>query len=225
MRATRRVPLAAQGVPVALKVIDWRQLEQSEMLTSRLVNEIQIMRKIRSPHVVQLFDVFVQAGVMNSHLVIAMELVDGEDLLQKIRHAQPVCRLDEDLARSLFVQLLAATEYLHENNLVHRCARYRWCCQRLPTMTCAYESSLLSLRRRDIKPENIMVEYGSNHLKLIDFGLSKHITSAKTLGVGTPGFLPPETILRTAPDGRLVAPDAPYDPRKARGEGPAHDVG
>jgi len=54
----------------------------------------------------------------------------------------------------------------------------------------------------------------NDDLKLIDFGLSKHITSAKTLGVGTPGFLPPETILRTAPDGRLVAPDAPYDPRK-----------
>lgn len=78
-------------------------------------------------------------------------------------------RLDEPRARSIFVQLLAAVAYLHASGLVHR----------------------------DIKPENIMLCRGQ--VKLIDFGLSKHTASARTVGIGTPGYLPPETIVRTTP--------------------------
>jgi serine/threonine protein kinase len=52
----------------------------------------------------------------------------------------------EDDARNYFTQLIKAIQYMHSLNIVHR----------------------------DIKPENLLfVSPGSNHLKLIDFGVSK----------------------------------------------------
>lgn len=47
---------------------------------------------------------------------------------------------------------------------------------------------------RDLKPENCMIERGSNILKVIDFGLSKHLESAVTLGIGTPDYMSPELL-------------------------------
>ncbi len=48
--------------------------------------------------------------------------------------------------------------------------------------------------------QNVMVDR-QHQLKLIDFGLSKHLQSAKTLGVGTPDYMCPE-LVRAAGDAR-----------------------
>lgn len=54
--------------------------------------------------------------------------------------------LSEEEARNYFTQLMKAIQYMHSMNIVHR----------------------------DIKPENLLfLKPGSNHLKLIDFGISK----------------------------------------------------
>ena len=51
----------------------------------------------------------------------------------------------ESEAREIFLQIITAIHIIHTNNITHR----------------------------DIKPENFVFESeGSNHLKLIDFGLS-----------------------------------------------------
>lgn len=51
----------------------------------------------------------------------------------------------------------------------------------------------VNLCHRDIKAENIMIDR-SNRVRVIDFGMSKHISSAKTRGVGTADYLAPELL-------------------------------
>ena len=41
-----------------------------------------------------------------------------------------------------------------------------------------------------------MVDLATNQLKIIDLGLSKHMQSARTLGIGTPDYMAPELVLR-----------------------------
>lgn len=103
-----------------------------------------------------------------NHLVIVLELVRGKDLLELINEGGGF--LDDATARRYFKQLLEGVDFLHKKGFAHR----------------------------DIKPENCMVETRKDRLVIIDFGLSKHLTSAKTLGVGTPDYMAPE-LIRTDP--------------------------
>ena len=83
----------------------------------------------------------------------------GPDLLDLLNEQGG--SLPEPMACFYFVQLLEAVRYMHAMGFCHR----------------------------DIKPENAMVQRSSHQLKLIDFGLSKHLQSAHTLGVGTPDYM------------------------------------
>ncbi|MEW5307014.1 MAG: hypothetical protein WDW36_009435 [Sanguina aurantia] len=97
-------------------------------------------------------------------LVIVWELIAGPDLLDLLNECGG--HLPEDMAAFFFMQLLKAVMFMHENGFCHR----------------------------DIKPENAMVIRSTFQLKLIDFGLSKHLQSAQTLGVGTPDYMCPEML-------------------------------
>ena len=81
--------------------------------------------------------------------------------------------LPEREARGLFKQLLSGITCIHENGFCHR----------------------------DIKPENCMVETATGTLKIIDFGLSKHLDSAKTVGIGTPDYMCPEMLTQSSTSG------------------------
>ena len=48
------------------------------------------------------------------------------------------------------------------------------------------EQARVCERRRDLKPENCVIETATMTVKVIDFGLAKHLESAATLGIGTP---------------------------------------
>ncbi|KAI8470582.1 MAG: kinase-like domain-containing protein [Monoraphidium minutum] len=102
----------------------------------------------------------------DAQLVIVWELVEGLDLLELLNSQGG--RMPEPMAAFYFVQLLRAVLHVHEAGFCHR----------------------------DIKPENCMVEGRTHKLKLIDFGLAKHLESVKTLGVGTPDYMPPEMLVR-----------------------------
>ena len=97
-------------------------------------------------------------------LILVWELVNGMDVLDYLNSRGGV--MTEEEARGFFKQLLGGIACIHENGFCHR----------------------------DIKPENCMIETASGTLKIIDFGLSKHLDSAKTVGIGTPDYMCPEML-------------------------------
>lgn len=112
-------------------------------------------------------------------LILVWELVRGLDVLDYLNDRGG--HVGEDEARHLFRQLLAGIACVHDNGFCHR----------------------------DIKPENCMIETATGVLKIIDFGLSKHLDSARTLGIGTPDYMAPEMLMAAS---NPAASKMAYDP-------------
>ena len=83
------------GEPVAMKMIKKTYLQKSEHAKRKVFQEIYILRKIRHPYVVQLFEVFETSKC----IVLVMEYCAGGDLLHFIRGKR---RLTESEARRIF---------------------------------------------------------------------------------------------------------------------------
>lgn len=120
-------------------------------------------------------------------LILVWELVKGLDVLDYLNSRGGV--MSEEEARGFFKQLLSGIACIHENGFCHR----------------------------DIKPENCMIETATGTLKIIDFGLSKHLDSAKTVGIGTPDYMCPEMLTssnqpQTAGDGGGAKKGMHYNP-------------
>ncbi|KAI6680431.1 hypothetical protein NL676_034312 [Syzygium grande] len=108
-----------------------------------------------------------------SKIYFAMELVRGGELFAKISKG----RLQEDVARAYFQQLISAVDFCHSRGVYHR----------------------------DLKPENLLVDENGN-LKVTDFGLSafgEHLRQDGLLHTtcGTPAYVAPEVIGKKGYDG------------------------
>jgi serine/threonine protein kinase len=120
--------------------------------------------------------------------------------------------LPETRARRYFAQLLSGVKHIHANGFCHR----------------------------DIKPENCMIDAATDTLKVIDFGMTKHLecacprygyrsllaradasalfitllAAAKTLMIGTPDYMAPELLTHNLADAMHgPSPEGEYDPR------------
>ena len=111
---------------------------------------------------------------------IAMEYLEGCDLHQLVKRDGP---LEPDRAIALARQLLAGLQAIHDGGVVHR----------------------------DIKPANVLVleRHGSEHVKIMDFGISKATRGERGAPVtetgqviGTPQYMAPEQIAGGEVDGR-----------------------
>ncbi|NXK05818.1 TSSK6 kinase, partial [Herpetotheres cachinnans] len=99
--------------PLAIKVVD-RQRAPPVFVHKFLPREVSILRKIRHPNIVHIFELI---EVSNGKLYIVMEAA-ASDLLQLV---QEVGRLPcVPKARDIFAQVVGAVRYLHDRNLVHR---------------------------------------------------------------------------------------------------------
>ncbi|EMP26236.1 testis-specific serine/threonine-protein kinase 6 [Chelonia mydas] len=98
---------------LAIKVVD-RHRAPPDFVNRFLPRELSILRLIRHPHIVQIFE-FIE--VCNGKLYIVMEAA-STDLLQLVQRLGRISCAPE--ARDIFGQIVSAVRYLHDRNLVHR---------------------------------------------------------------------------------------------------------
>ncbi len=98
--------------PVAVKLID-REAVPDEDTMARFLREAQSAATLRSPHVVQIIDY----GVDGKIPFIVMELLEGENLAQRLKRMRRLSR--QETARVL-TQVGRAVQRAHEGGIVHR---------------------------------------------------------------------------------------------------------
>merc|ERR1712137_990874 len=99
------------GMNVAIKIIDKEKVFKVGMI-EQIKREISVMRLIRHPNVVELYEVM----ATKTKIYFAMEYIKGGELFNKVAKG----RLKEDVARKYFQQLISAVDYCHSRGVYHR---------------------------------------------------------------------------------------------------------
>ncbi|KAD4982461.1 hypothetical protein R6Q59_002070 [Mikania micrantha] len=99
------------GKSVAVKMIDKEKVMQNGLI-DQIKREISVMKLVRHPNVVQLYEVMAS----KTKIYFAIEYVKGGELFNKIAKG----RLKEDAARKYFQQLVAAVDFCHSRGVYHR---------------------------------------------------------------------------------------------------------
>jgi len=166
--ATAKVYRCTRGNDVyAVKVVELLKSRSDDKQRKLMMaeREVKILQELRHEKIVNLIEIFEEPGVK---LYMVMEYMPEGDLFKWIQNYKA---FNDELSRSIFLQVVDGLKYMHEKNVIHR----------------------------DLKPENILVKEklrtGDLQVKLSDFGHSKlidGISVAATWGVGTPEYLAPE---------------------------------
>lgn len=99
------------GTSVAIKIIDKEKVLKVGMI-EQIKREISVMRLVRHPHIVQLYEVM----ATKSKIYFVIEYVKGGELFNKVAKG----RLKEDVARKYFQQLMSAIDFCHSRGVYHR---------------------------------------------------------------------------------------------------------
>ncbi|XP_002522224.2 CBL-interacting serine/threonine-protein kinase 12 [Ricinus communis] len=96
---------------VAIKVIDKEKILKGGLI-AHIKREISILRRVRHPNIVQLFEVM----ATKAKIYFVMEYVRGGELFNKVAKG----RLKEEVARKYFQQLISAVAFCHARGVFHR---------------------------------------------------------------------------------------------------------
>ncbi|CAE6188612.1 unnamed protein product [Arabidopsis arenosa] len=96
---------------VAIKVIDKEKVLKGGLI-AHIKREISILRRVRHPNIVQLFEVM----ATKAKIYFVMEYVRGGELFNKVAKG----RLKEEVARKYFQQLISAVTFCHARGVYHR---------------------------------------------------------------------------------------------------------
>ena len=154
---------------VAIKTILTGKLspDAAKMAKMRFQREVRAVARLNHGNVVQVYD-FGQEGDL---AYIVMEFIKGKELKDFFDRNE---RQDLATIFRLTTELLAALEFAHEANIIHR----------------------------DVKPANVMID-AAGHAKLTDFGVARFAepdagdqTEKTRVGtiIGTPSYMSPEQI-------------------------------
>lgn len=99
------------GASVAIKIVEKEKVLKVGMI-EQIKREISVMRLVRHPNVVQLYEVM--ASKIKIYFV--MEYVGRGELFNKVSKG----KLCEDVGRKYFQQLISAVDYCHSRGVYHR---------------------------------------------------------------------------------------------------------
>ncbi|CAM0880317.1 unnamed protein product [Alopecurus aequalis] len=99
------------GEEVAIKVIEKEKIFKSG-LTAHIKREIAVLRRVRHPHIVQLYEVM----ATKLRIYFVMEYVRGGELFARVAKGP----LPEAEARRYFQQLISAVAFCHARGVYHR---------------------------------------------------------------------------------------------------------
>lgn len=100
---------------MAIKIIETEQIKE-EYVRKNLLREAQLMRRLRHPNIVRLYETMKTQQLY----CLVMETADGGELLSHVRNDFKERRLPEATTRPFVRQLVSALQYLHSNGVVHR---------------------------------------------------------------------------------------------------------
>lgn len=99
------------GQSVAIKIVDKEKILKVGMM-EQVKREISVMRLVRHPNVVQIFEVMAS----KAKIYIVMEYVKGGELFNKVSKR----KMKEHAARKFFRQLISAVDFCHSRGVYHR---------------------------------------------------------------------------------------------------------
>lgn len=100
------------GKLVALKVLS-AEAVKNRRLIERFKKEAKAIARLKHPNIVRAYE----AGKINSIRYLVMELVEGENMLDRVKRKGP---LSIDEAVSCMIQAARGLEYAHQKGIVHR---------------------------------------------------------------------------------------------------------
>ncbi|XP_015693355.1 CBL-interacting protein kinase 28 isoform X2 [Oryza brachyantha] len=101
----------SSGQSVAIKMIDKEKILKVGLM-GQIKREISIMRLVRHPNILQLFEVM----ATKSKIYFVLEYAKGGELFHKISKA----KLNEEAVRKYFQQMISAVDYCHSRGVYHR---------------------------------------------------------------------------------------------------------
>ncbi|XP_050456072.1 serine/threonine-protein kinase Chk2-like isoform X3 [Cataglyphis hispanica] len=100
----------------AVKIIQINNVSHKQICfnnPSNIRNEVEILKKLRHPCIIQMEDIYDTPSTM----YIILELMEGGELFDKIRSKG---KLSESCAKLIFYQVVLAVHYLHKQGITHR---------------------------------------------------------------------------------------------------------
>ena len=97
---------------VAIKILEKQKVIECGDL-ERVTREIHILKKVRHPNIVQLYQIIESS----KHIFLVMEYAETGELYKHILSNK---KLSENESCRLFQQCISAVEYLHREGICHR---------------------------------------------------------------------------------------------------------
>ncbi|KAG0323953.1 hypothetical protein BG000_002408 [Podila horticola] len=174
---------------VAVKVV--RKFELNSHQRANILKEVQIMRQLKHPGIVELYEF----SESNEHYFLVLELAPGGELFHRI---VKLTYFSEELTRHVIVQVAQAIRYLHEEKgVIHR---------DIKPENILFEPIAIIPSPPGAKPDEDDKEDegvfqagigggGIGRVKIADFGLSKVVWNEQTMTpCGTVGYTAPEIV-------------------------------